>query len=128
MRARVGVAGGDPGVPTPPHSRNQPPWATGLRESEDAGRGLSRIAPGAPLLDLRGMRKILISLLVSLSLVIAPAVSQAATTSAKRAGSEQQVLVLLNEIRQQHGLSALTASTSLRNAARFHSADMLQKG
>ncbi len=73
------------------------------------------------------MRKILISLLVSLSLVVIPAVSQAATTkSAKRAGNEQQVLVLLNEIRQQHGLSALTASTPLRNPARFHSADMLQ--
>jgi len=77
------------------------------------------------------MRKILISLLVSLSLVVIPAVSQAATAtpkSAKRAGNEQQVLVLLNEIRQQHGLGALTASTPLRNAARFHSADMLQNG
>jgi uncharacterized protein YkwD len=74
------------------------------------------------------MRKILISLLVSLSLVVIPAVSQAATKSPKRAGSEQRVLVLLNEIRQQHGLSTLTASTSLRNAARFHSSDMLQKG
>jgi uncharacterized protein YkwD len=74
------------------------------------------------------MRKILISLLVSLSLVVIPAVSQAATKSSKRAGSEQRVLVLLNEIRQQHGLSTLTASTSLRNAARFHSSDMLQKG
>jgi uncharacterized protein YkwD len=70
----------------------------------------------------------LLTLLVSLSLVIIPAVSQAATKSAKRAGSEQQVLVLLNEIRQQHGLSAFTASSQLRNAARFHSADMLQKG
>ena len=70
----------------------------------------------------------LLTLLVSLSLVVIPAVSQAATKSAKRAGSEQQVLVLLNEIRQQHGLSAFTASTQLRNAARFHSADMLQKG
>ena len=74
------------------------------------------------------MRKILISLLVSLSLVVIPAVSQAATRNAKRAGNEQQVLVLLNEIRQQHGLSTLTASTPLRNAARFHSDDMLQNG
>jgi uncharacterized protein YkwD len=74
------------------------------------------------------MRKILISLLVSLSLVVIPAVSQAATKNAKRAGNEQQVLVLLNEIRLQHGLSALAASTPLHNAARFHSADMLQNG
>jgi uncharacterized protein YkwD len=74
------------------------------------------------------MRKILISLLVSLSLVIVPAVSQAATKKAFRSSSEQQVLVLLNEIRQQHGLSNFTASAPLRNAARFHSTDMLQNG
>ena len=74
------------------------------------------------------MRKILISLLVSLSLVVIPAVSQAATKNAKLAGSEQQVLVLLNEIRQQHGLTPFTANAQLRNAARFHSIDMLQKG
>ncbi len=74
------------------------------------------------------MRKILLSLLVSLSLVLVPAVGQAASTKASRASSEQQVLVLLNQIRQQHGLSNFTASTPLRNAARFHSADMLKRG
>ncbi|MDX6617705.1 MAG: hypothetical protein QOK36_91 [Gaiellales bacterium] len=74
------------------------------------------------------MRKIILSLLVSLSLIVAPAVSQAATKSSKRAGDEQQVLVLLNQIRQQHGLSSLTASSALRSAARAHSADMLERG
>ncbi len=74
------------------------------------------------------MRKILVSLLVILSIGIVPAASQAATAKVFRASSEQQVLVLLNEIRQQHGLSALTASAPLRIAARFHSADMLERG
>jgi uncharacterized protein YkwD len=74
------------------------------------------------------MRKISLSLLVSLSLVAAPAISQAATKTSKRASDEQQVLVLLNQIRQQHGLTAFTASSPLRNAARGHSADMLQRG
>jgi uncharacterized protein YkwD len=74
------------------------------------------------------MRKILLGLVVSLSLAIVPAVGQAATKKASRTAGEQQVLVLLNEIRQQHGLSSFTASDQLRNAARFHSADMLARG
>src|SRR3954451_23417699 len=74
------------------------------------------------------MRKILLSLVVSLSLAIVPAVGQAAAKKASRTGSEQQVLVLLNEIRRQHGLSNFTANTQLHNAARFHSADMLERG
>lgn len=74
------------------------------------------------------MRKILFSLLVSVAVLIVPAVSQAATKASRRAGNEQRVLVLLNDIRQQHGLSTFTISTPLRNAARSHSADMLQKG
>ena len=74
------------------------------------------------------MRKILLSLVVSLSLAIVPAVGQAATKKASRAGSEQQVLMLLNEIRRQHGLSNFTANTQLHAAARFHSADMLERG
>src|SRR4051794_7062493 len=73
------------------------------------------------------MRKILISLLVSIPFVIAPAVGQAATKVTFSSTSEQQVLVLLNQVRAQHGLSPLAASTQLRSAARFHSADMLQK-
>jgi uncharacterized protein YkwD len=71
----------------------------------------------------------LLSLLVTCSLVaVIPAISQAATKSSKRASDEQQVLVLLNQIRQQHGLSAFTPSTQLRSAARAHSSDMLQRG
>lgn len=74
------------------------------------------------------MRKILVSLLVSLSVVVAPAVGQAATKSAQRAVAEDQVVTLLNQIRSAHGLSDFTVSVPLRNSARFHSADMLAKG
>jgi uncharacterized protein YkwD len=74
------------------------------------------------------MRKIILSLLVSLSLVAAPALSQAAGTQAKRAAGEDQVVTLLNQIREAHGLSDFTPSAPLRNAARFHSTDMLSKG
>lgn len=71
------------------------------------------------------MRKILVSLLLSVALLIVPAVSQAGAKATHRATSEQQVLNLLNEIRTQHGLSAFTVSTQLRSAARGHSDDML---
>jgi uncharacterized protein YkwD len=74
------------------------------------------------------MRKILFSLLVSVAILIAPAVSQAAPNAAHSASSEQQVLDLLNVIRQQHGLGTFTASTQLRNAARSHSDDMIARG
>jgi uncharacterized protein YkwD len=74
------------------------------------------------------MRKILLSLLVSLSLIAVPAVSQAATKSSQRAAGEQQVMTLLNQIRSQHGLAPFAASAALHNAARFHSSDMLQRG
>jgi uncharacterized protein YkwD len=68
----------------------------------------------------------LLSLLASFAILAAPTVSQAASKITYQATSEQQVLVLLNQIRAQHGLSSLTASTPLRTAARFHSADMLE--
>jgi uncharacterized protein YkwD len=74
------------------------------------------------------MRKVILSFLVSLSLMVAPAISQAATKASKRASDEQQVLVLLNQIRQQHGLTSFAASSRLRSAARGHSADMVQSG
>jgi uncharacterized protein YkwD len=74
------------------------------------------------------MRKILLSLVASIALLAAPAAGQAAGKAAFKATSEQQVLVLLNQIRQQNGLAALTMSAPLRNAARAHSADMLQNG
>jgi uncharacterized protein YkwD len=74
------------------------------------------------------MRKILLSLLVTLAVAVVPAVSQAASKRSFQATSEQRVIVLLNEIRRQHGLGDFKASAPLRTAARFHSADMLQKG
>jgi uncharacterized protein YkwD len=74
------------------------------------------------------MRTILRSLLVSVAVLAVPAVSQAATRVTYQSGSEQQVLLLLNQIRRQHGLGALALSTPLRSAARGHSADMLQNG
>jgi uncharacterized protein YkwD len=72
------------------------------------------------------MRTILRSLLVSLVVVIAPTGSQAATAISYQAGSEQQVIALLNQIRRQNGLRSLALSTPLRAAARAHSADMLR--
>lgn len=72
------------------------------------------------------MRKIIVSLLASLALSIAlPAASQAATKTSKRASDEQQVLALLNQIRQQHNLTSFSATPQLRTAARFHSTDMI---
>jgi uncharacterized protein YkwD len=62
---------------------------------------------------------------VGLVTLVAPGVCQAGTISLQ-AGSEQQVLVLLNQIRQQHHLQALALSPPLRTAAREHSLDMLR--
>ena len=73
------------------------------------------------------MRKILITLVTSLALLATPALGQAATKTTK-VSSEQQVLVLLNEIRADHNLTPFTTNTQLRNAARAHSADMLKNG
>ena len=71
------------------------------------------------------MRSTFRGLLVSLALLVVPGVCQAGTIT-YQVGSEQQVLVLLNQIRQQKGLSHLTLSTPLRTAARSHSVDMLR--
>ena len=73
------------------------------------------------------MRKILLSLVTSLAILVAPAAGQAATKVTYKSAGEQQVLTLLNQIRQQNGLSTLAFSAPLRNAARAHSADMLQR-
>jgi uncharacterized protein YkwD len=72
------------------------------------------------------MRKMLLSLVVAIVLLVVPAVGQAAAKVTYKSTSEQQVLGLLNQIRAEHNLSPLTASTQLRSAARAHSADMLQ--
>jgi uncharacterized protein YkwD len=73
------------------------------------------------------MRTIGQSLLASLLLALLAPVVALATRVSYQSTSEQQVLVLLNQIRQQHALSNLTLSTPLRAAAREHSAEMLQK-
>ena len=74
------------------------------------------------------MRKILLTLVASIALLLVPAVGQAATKVTYKSTSEQQVLVLLNQIRAQNNLSPLTANMQLRNAARAHSTDMIRRG
>jgi uncharacterized protein YkwD len=74
------------------------------------------------------MRSLLAGIVVGIAILVVPAGGQAARTVSYQPGSEQQVLVLLNQVRMQHGLSALTVSAPLRSAARAHSADMLQQG
>jgi uncharacterized protein YkwD len=75
------------------------------------------------------MRKVLpSSLLLLVTLALAPAFAGAASTDSYAASSEGRVLVLLNDIRQAHGLSALMPSIALRGAAREHSSDMLEHG
>jgi uncharacterized protein YkwD len=73
------------------------------------------------------MRSILVTLTTIIALVLVPSVAQAASKNSKQAGSETQVIALLNEIRADHHLSPLTASTQLRSAARAHSANMIAK-
>jgi uncharacterized protein YkwD len=75
------------------------------------------------------MRKILqSSVLVLAVLVCAPAAGHAADRASYSGSSERRVVVLLNEIRHEHGLSGLQSSMALRAAAREHSADMLKRG
>jgi uncharacterized protein YkwD len=75
------------------------------------------------------MRKILQScLFIVVAVLCVPAAGQAATRASYSSSSESQVLVLLNDVRHEHGLSALAGSAALRSAAREHSADMLKRG
>jgi uncharacterized protein YkwD len=91
--------------------------------------GKARIFAGWSGPDVVGMRKILQSCGVLLvALVCVPAAAQASGRSAYSASTEGQVLVLLNGIRHEHGLSRLMGSVALRNAARSHSSDMLKRG
>jgi uncharacterized protein YkwD len=68
------------------------------------------------------------SLLLLVALACVPAAGQAADTASYSGSTERSVLVLLNDIRHEHGLGAFTASIALRGAAREHSADMLTHG
>jgi uncharacterized protein YkwD len=75
------------------------------------------------------MRKLLeISALALLLAAIAPAVAGAATKTSYSGASESRVLVLLNKIRVEHGLTRLQPSAALRASAREHSSDMLARG
>jgi uncharacterized protein YkwD len=74
------------------------------------------------------MRSHITRLLAGLAVLVAPATAVAGGSVSRQGASEQQVLALLNQIRASHGLSPLVASAPLRNAARAHSADMLQQG
>lgn len=68
------------------------------------------------------------TVIVTLAVLLCPAVAQAGGKVSLQGGSEQQVLVMLNEIRAQHHLPALTFSEPLRTAARAHSLDMFRRG
>ncbi|HET6171653.1 MAG TPA: CAP domain-containing protein [Gaiellales bacterium] len=71
------------------------------------------------------MRWTLRGLVVSLAIVAVPGVCQAGSGSFQTS-SEQQVLLLLNQIRQQHHLTGFVLSAPLRSAAREHTADMFR--
>ena len=74
------------------------------------------------------MRKLLeSSLFLLVALACVPAADQAASRASFSSSSEGQVLVLLNDIRHEHGLSTLAGSAALRGAAREHSSDMLKR-
>jgi uncharacterized protein YkwD len=67
-------------------------------------------------------------LFLLVALLCVPAAGGQAANRAAYSSSESQVLVLLNDVRHEHGLSALAGSAALRGAAREHSADMLRRG
>ena len=74
------------------------------------------------------MRAVLRSVLVGLCCLLVPALAQAATSGSYESSGEQQAILLLNQIRQQHGLGSLVLSAPLRSAARAHTSDMLANG
>ena len=74
------------------------------------------------------MRSLLAGIALGIAILIVPVAAQAAPVVTYQTGGEQQMLVLLNQIRAQRGLATLTASAPLRSAARAHSADMLAQG
>jgi uncharacterized protein YkwD len=96
--------------------------------NEQPARGVFRIAGRTAGIDPRGMRRVLLCLLAGVALLLVPALGHAATRASGRASGEQRALVLLNQIRADHHLSPFTATVQLRDAARAHSADMLEHG
>jgi uncharacterized protein YkwD len=97
-------------------------------ENKGLGTGDHRIVPRTTGRDPRRMRRVLVGLLTTVALLLIPALGQAATKASRQASSEQQVLVLLNQIRADHNLTPFAASNELRDAARSHSSDMLKNG
>ena len=65
-------------------------------------------------------------LLVALACV--PAVTRPRIGTLTAPAPRVMFLVLLNGIRHEHGLGRLTGSAALRDAARLHSSDMLERG
>jgi uncharacterized protein YkwD len=92
---------------------------SGIAISLESGVLLPSIRKGTPVL--------IRSVIITLAILLTPGVAQAGKVSLQ-SRSEEQVLNLLNEIRAQHHLPALTLSAPLRNAARAHSLDMLRRG
>lgn len=67
----------------------------------------------------------LIALALTLVALIGATAAHAATF---KPSTEAKVIVLINQIRAQHGLHTLTPSGSLQRAARFHSNDEMARG
>lgn len=67
------------------------------------------------------------SLAAAVLLALAVPSAAQATTIAYSPASEQRVLLLLNQIRQRHGLPQLVLSAPLRGSARTHSTGMLER-
>lgn len=65
--------------------------------------------------------------LLTLVLLLVPPLGQAATAVSFQPNTEGQVIQLLNQVHRENGLGTLVVSPQLRNAARAHSADMLQR-
>jgi uncharacterized protein YkwD len=74
------------------------------------------------------LRSVLLGLGTSLALLVLPAVAEAATKASRQASGEQEIIVLLNQIRAANNLTPFAASNQLRDAARAHSTDMLENG
>jgi uncharacterized protein YkwD len=74
------------------------------------------------------LRSVLLGLGACLALLLLPALAEAATKTSRQVSGEQQVIVLLNQIRVANNLTPFAASNQLRDAARAHSTDMLENG
>ena len=92
------------------------------------GTATTRDLPRIRAPDLECMRAAGFLALLGFALLVLPAGAAAGPTVPRESSGEQQALVLLNQIRQEHGLGLLVLSAPLRSAARAHSQDMLANG